>query len=207
MKTILRIDASSRATGSQSRALGDFFESAWLNRNRGDRFLRRDVAENPLPHISNQTIIGFYTPDDQLNSELRNATKLSDDLIEELHTADVLLLTVPIYNFSIPSALKAWIDQVVRIGRTFSFDGKTFSGLVTGKRAYVICAYGAGGYAGNGPLAAYDFLKPYLTQLLNFLGIQDIRFFTVEGTTMDPATVAAATDQVRHEIAGAIPVA
>jgi len=207
MKTILRVDTSSRTTGSQSRALGDYFESAWVKRNPGDRIVRRDVAENPIPHITSQTIAGFYTPDDQLTGELRSVTVLSDRLIDELRAADVLLLTVPIYNFSIPSALKAWIDQIVRIGRTFSYDGKNFTGLVTGKRAYVICAYGAGGYLGNGPLAAYDFLRPYLTLLLNFLGIQDIHFFAVEGTTMDEATVTENAGKVKLEIASAISMA
>ena len=75
---------------------------------------------------------------------------------------------------------------------------------VTGMRAYVICAYGAGGYLGNGPLASYDFLKPYLTLILSFLGIQDIRFFAVEGTTLDEATVVANADKVKQEIASAI---
>jgi FMN-dependent NADH-azoreductase len=113
-------------------------------------------------------------------------------------------VTTPIYNFSVPSALKAWIDQIVRIGHTFSYDGKSFAGMVTGKRAYVICAYGAGGYLGNGPMAAYDYLKPYLTLLLNFLGIQEVRFFSVEATTMDEATVAVNLNTAKEEIVGVV---
>lgn len=207
MKTILRIDASSRTSGSQSRALGDYFEHTWVKRSPGDRIVRRDVAENPIPHIANQTITGFYTAEEKFTGELRSATALSDRLIGELREADVLLLTVPIYNFSIPSALKAWIDHIVRIGHTFAYDGKNFTGLVTGKRAYVVCAYGAGGYLGNGPLAGYDFLKPYLTLLLSFLGIQDIRFFAVEGTTMDEVTVSENIDKAKREMASAISMA
>ena len=207
MKNILRVDASSRTTGSQSRALGDYFEGAWVKQNPGDRVVRRDAAENLIPHIASQTITGFYTPKEKFTGELHNATALSDRLIGELRAADVLLITVPIYNFSIPSALKAWIDQIVRIGHTFAYDGKNFTGLVTGKRAYVICAYGAGGYLGNGPLAGYDFLKPYLTLILSFLGIQDMRFFAVEGTTLDEATVSANVDKVKREIASAISMA
>jgi FMN-dependent NADH-azoreductase len=204
MQTILRVDASSRASGSQSRTLGDYFESVWLNRNPRDRIVRRDLAADAIPHIGSQTIAGFYTPAEQHNGELRRATALSDRLIGELRSADILLLTTPIYNFSIPSALKAWIDQIVRIGHTFSFDGKSFAGLVTGKRAYVICAYGAGGYLGNGPLAAYDYLKPYLTLLLGFLGIQDVKFFAVEATTMDEATVTGNLNMAKQEIVGAV---
>lgn len=204
MQTILRVDASSRTKASQSRALGDYFESVWLQQKPGDQVVRRDAVENLIPHIASQTITGFYTPAEKFTGELRTATALSDRLIGELRAADVLLITVPIYNFSIPSALKAWIDQIVRIGHTFAYDGKSFTGLVTGKRAYIICAYGAGGYLGSGPLASYDFLKPYLTLILSFLGIQDIRFFAVEGTTLDEATVVANVDKVKQETASAI---
>ncbi len=207
MNTLLRVDASSRVTGSQSRALGDFFENAWLKRYPGDQIMRRDLASDVLPHISSQTITAFYTPGDQITGDLRGATALSDRLIAELRAADVLLLTTPIYNFSVPSALKAWIDQVSRIGHTFSYDGKSFAGLLTGKRAYVACAYGAAGYLGNGPLTAYDFLKPYLTVLLNFLGVQDVRFFGVEATALDKATVADNMTNAEAEILRVISVA
>ncbi len=129
MKTILRVDASSRTAGSQSRALGDYFEHTWVKRNPSDRIVRRDVVENPIPHIASQTITGFYTPGEKFTDELRSATALSDRLVSELRAADILLLTVPIYNFSIPSALKAWIDHIVRIGHTFAYDGKNFTGV------------------------------------------------------------------------------
>lgn len=207
MQTILRVDASSRTTASQSRALGDYFETVWLQQKPGDQVVRRDAVENLIPHIAGQTITGFYTPAEKFTGELRTATALSDRLIGELRGADVLLITVPIYNFSVPSALKAWIDQIVRIGHTFAYDGKNFTGLVTGKRAYVICAYGAAGYLGGGPLAGYDFLKPYLTLILSFLGIQDLHFFGVEGTTLDEASVAANVDKVKQEIAAVIAMA
>src|SRR5215211_2399966 len=128
-------------TGSVSRTLGDYFEAAWLDRNPRDRIIRRDVAAEPIGHIADRTITGFYTPADQFTDELSAATALSDLLIEEIQAADVLLLTVPMYNFSLPSALKAWIDHVVRIGHTFSFDGTDFTGLVTERRAYVLCAF------------------------------------------------------------------
>ncbi|MBW4555998.1 MAG: NAD(P)H-dependent oxidoreductase [Trichormus sp. ATA11-4-KO1] len=200
MNTILRIDSSSRIAGSHSRALGDYFEKAWLERNPGDHIVRRDVVAEPIEHIDAQTITGYYTSADQFTDELRSATALSDHLIKELQSANVLLITVPMYNFSVPSALKAWIDQIVRIGYTFSYDGTNFTGLVNNKRAYVICVYGAGGYTGDRPLSSFNFLEPYLKLLLSFLGIQDIRFFSVEATTADDATVAANIDQTKNEI-------
>ena len=204
MTTILRIDSSSRTTTSQSRALGDYFERAWHARNLGDHVVRRDLVTEPIPQIADRTIVGYYTPAEQLTPELRAATALSDRLIAELQSADILLLTVPMYNFSVPSALKAWIDQVVRIGHTFSYDGKNFAGLVKVKRAYVICAYGAGGYTDGGPFSAFNFLEPYLKSLLNFLGIFDVQFFAVQATTADAAMVATNTEMAKQKIDTAI---
>ena len=204
MSTLLRIDSSSRTTTSHSRALGDHFEKTWHVRNPSDRVVRRDLVTDPIPHIVDQTILGYYTPAEQLTPELRAATALSDRLIAELQSADVLLLTVPMYNFSIPSALKAWIDQIVRIGHTFSYDGKNFAGLVKIKRAYVLCAYGAGGYTDGGPFSAYNFLEPYLKSLLGFLGILEVQFFAVQATTADFATVATNLEVAQRKIEMAI---
>lgn len=204
MSTLLRIDSSSRTTASHSRALGDYFEKTWRIRNPNDRVVRRDLVSEPIAHIVDQTILGFYTPADQITPGLRAATALSDRLIAELRSADVLLLTVPMYNFSVPSALKAWIDQIVRIDHTFSYDGKSFVGLIKIKRAYILCAYGAGGYTDGGPFSAYNFLEPYLKSLLGFLGILDVQFFAVQATTAEPATVATNLEVAQRQINMAI---
>ena len=132
------------------------------------------------------------------------ATALSDQLITELQSANILLLTVPMYNFSIPSSLKAWIDQIVRIGYTFSYDGKTFGGLVRVQQAYVLCAYGAGGYTDGGPFSGYNFLQPYLNALLSFLGISKVQFFSVQATTADASTVANNMEMGKRQIDEAI---
>lgn len=204
MTTILRIDSSSRTTSSQSRALADYFENIWQAREPSTSFTRRDLVAEPIPHISDQTIIGYYTPAEQFTAGLRAATALSDQLITELQSADILLLTVPMYNFSVPSALKAWLDQIVRIGHTFSYDGNNFGGLVRVKQAYVMCAYGAAGYTDGGPFSAYNFLEPYLKALLGFLGIQDVQFFSVQATTADSATVATNIATAKRKIDAAI---
>lgn len=205
MNRLLRIDASSRTEGSYSRALADSFEQAWRQRHPEAEVLRRDLVVEPIGHIANDTIAGFYTPPAALNESLRRAVALSDRLIRELTSADTLLISTPIYNFSIPSALKAYIDQIVRIGHTFAYDGKTFEGLVHGKRAFVICAYGAFGYRDEKQLGAYNFLEPYLRGLLGFLGITDTRFFAVEGTTAADAEVRR--DQARADILQAVAAA
>lgn len=191
MTRILRVDASSRRRGSHSRDLADRFIAEWRAREPDAAVTVRDLIATPVPHIADATIEGYYTPADRMSQPLQAATALSDILISEVRDADVLVISTPMYNFSIPSALKAWIDQIVRIGHTFSYDGRSFAGLLPGKRAYVMIACGAGGYVDQGPLAAADFARPYLRFLLGFLGVSDVHFITIEQTTADAAIVAA----------------
>jgi multimeric flavodoxin WrbA len=123
MTKILRINSSSRLQGSHSRDLADIWEKNWLKHHPSDEIIIRELVETPIPHISDMTIAGYFTPKDQHTEEMQAATTLSDQLIEELLAADILLLSVPMYNFLIPSALKAYIDQIVRVGYyTFGFD-------------------------------------------------------------------------------------
>ena len=190
MANLLRVDASARLNGSHSRLLGDYAERLWLNRNPADRVLRRDLAVNPVESIRSETITGFYAPAEAWSAELAVATRLSDELIDELQRASVLLVTTPMYNFSVPAALKAWIDQVVRIGHTFSYDGQSFAGHANPDRAIVICAYGAAGYREGGDFAAANFLEPYLGFLFGFLGIPTVEFVAIEATTGDETLVA-----------------
>ncbi|MBX3736297.1 MAG: NAD(P)H-dependent oxidoreductase [Candidatus Didemnitutus sp.] len=206
-RRILRIDSSARTVGSHSRALADHFQQAWQQHFPQDNFVVRDLAKTPVPHIVADTITGFYTPAHQLTPDLTQATALSDSLIAELATAEIVIVSAPIYNFSIPSALKAWIDQIVRIGRTFAYDGKSFTGLLKTKRVYLLTSYGAGGYGAGGGLAAFDHLTPYLKLLFGFLGVADVRVIPVEATTADAATVEAnmkaALLAVEREVAAA----
>ena len=122
MARILRIDSSSRLQDSHSRELADFFQATWLKQHPHDEVVRRDLVATPIPHIAEATIAGYYTPPEQQTDAMKAATALSDELIAELMTADILLFSVPMYNFSIPSSLKAYIDQIVRVGHTFGFD-------------------------------------------------------------------------------------
>ncbi len=204
MSRILRIDTSSRTDGSYSRELTNTFITKWLERHPNDQVMVRDLKAAPIPHIADVTIKGYYTPADQMDVPLKAATALSDLLIGELRSADVLVMSVPMYNFSIPSSLKAWIDQIVRIGHTFSYDGNSFTGMLPGKHAYVMIAYGAAGYLDGGPFAGADFVQPYLKFLLNFLGITDVTFIPVEATTADPAIIAANANKARMLIDGVI---
>lgn len=196
MSYLLRIDASSRHETSHSRALADAFETAWRAKNPGRPVVHRDLAAHPIGHISDTTIAGFYTPDDQLDERLRDATALSDALIGELNGADTVLIATPMYNFSVPSALKAWIDQIVRVNRTFSYDGTSFTGLVKARRVVIVCAFGAAGY--GDALKAADFVSPYLKFLFGFLGVGDVSVITAEATTADEDTVARNVGEARE---------
>lgn len=198
--SILRVDASSRSSGSYSKDIGDDVERSLLARHQGADIIRRDLAQQHIEHLRHETIIGYYTPSEAMTDELRDVTLTSDEIIAEAKKADIILITTPMYNFSIPSALKAWIDQLVRIGRTFDYDGSSFTGLLPGKQAYVVIAYGVGGYSDGGPLAGADFVKPYLSFLLGFIGIQDVTFIPVEATSGEPAAIAREVEKAREMI-------
>lgn len=208
MTTILRIDASSRpgpalSTGAEasfSRTLADALLVHLTARFDARLGAMRDLGVDPVPTISDTTIKGFYTSPEEMNDDLRAATALSDTLIAELEAADILLISTPIYNFSVPAALKAWIDQVVRIGRTFAYEDGAFRGLLENKRAYIAYAYGAPGYGAGGPLETFDHMKPYLTMILNFIGIEQVESFAIEGTTGEIEMVEAAKAEAHRQI-------
>ncbi len=200
MQNLLRIDSSARTEGSHSRALGDYFEQKWREANPKGQIAYRDLVRQPVDQLAAETIAGFYTPEDQMTVNLKAATETSDRLIAEVQASDTLLITAPIYNFSVPASLKAWIDQVVRIGRTFAFDGAAFSGLAKPDTAVVCAVYGAAGYEQGGPFRAANFLETYLDFLLKFLGISHVHFITLQSTNADEAALKFAVDKAHFEI-------
>lgn len=182
MTTLLRIDASSRTEGSHSRSLADFAEARWKERNPNGKVIYRDLVKTAIPHIHNDTIAGFYTPADTMTLALKEATALSDELIAELKSADQILISSPLYNLSVPSNLKAWIDQVTRVGHTFGITEEgAYYGLLKGKKAYLALVKG-GSYAGT-PMEAYDFQGPYLRSILQHMGIEVTEVFSLEGSS------------------------
>jgi len=199
MATLLRLDASSRGQASVSRAMADYFVTHWRQFNPDGEIVVRDLVKNPLPHIAEDTISGFYQDKAEHDDRMKSATVLSDELIKELKGTDVLLIDTPMYNFSVPSALKAWIDQIVRSGETFQYSPEDgFSGLVSIKQCYVITVSGAVFSTDN--MQAMDFLKPYLQLLLNFLGIINVEFITLEGSTLDAMAFERSQEEARKAI-------
>jgi FMN-dependent NADH-azoreductase len=206
--SILRIDASNRGDASYSRNVANILmsqlEAAATAEGKQAKVTNRDLSDNPPALLNMEAIAGFFTPSDQMNAGLLKATETSDAILKEIDEANVLVISTPMFNFSIPASLKAWIDQVVRLNRTFSYDGSAFTGLVKDKTVYIVVAYGAAGYANNGPYAAADFAVPYLKFILNFIGLTDIRAIQVEGTNAGPDAAKAAMVQAEIDIAKAI---
>jgi len=200
MSTLLRIDSSSRTEGSHSRALADKVQEHWLASHPGGTVVVRDLVATPVPHISNLTIGGFYTPADARSPELQEAVAFSDELIAELLAADDVLISVPMYNLGVPSRFKAYIDHVVRVGKTFAIEpGVGYVGLVRGKKGYVAASHGGAGY-GDGPMSSYDFLIPYVRTVLGFIGLTDVTFFSLEGAAANPEAFAATKEKAHADI-------
>ncbi|MFA6287077.1 MAG: NAD(P)H-dependent oxidoreductase [Opitutaceae bacterium] len=173
--TLLHLDASPRSERSHSRKLGEEFLSTWQSRHAGGRVISHDLGKNPPPFVSEAWIEGALTPPAGHSSAARETITVSDRYVEELLSASELLITTPIYNLSIPANLKAWIDQVVRFGRTFAKTDAGFAGLVTGKRVTVLVASGSD-FRPTSAFGGYNFLEPYLRAVLGFIGLTDVTF-------------------------------
>ena len=198
MQTLLRIDASSRKEGSHSRKLADYIEAKWKSKHPQGKVICRDLVEDAIPHIHDHTIAGFYTPREKMTETMFRATALSDELIEELRQADELLISSPLYNLNVPSNLKAYFDQVTRVGHTFGINSDgSYYGMLNGKNAYLALVKG-GSYRGT-PMEAYDFLEPYLKAILNHMGIVVRSVFSLEGAG-EVNKLQANLQNIHHQI-------
>ncbi|GAB3485363.1 FMN-dependent NADH-azoreductase [Azotobacter salinestris] len=179
MSRVLVIESSARKEGSVSRQLTAEFLDNWRAAHPDDEIVVRDLANEPVPHLDIDLLGGWTKPAGQQSEAEQAALARSERLTAELLGADVLVLATPMYNFAIPSTLKAWLDHVLRAGVTFKYTENGPQGLLTGKRAFVLTARG-GIYSGS-PL---DHQEPYLRQALGFIGIHDVSFIHAEGLNM-----------------------
>ena len=172
MNTLLIINSSPRSN-SVSRRLTRHFAEEWKAKHPDTRVLERELTADPLPFVTEPWIQASYTPPAQRTPQQQQALALSDALIEELIAADVIVLGVPMHNFSIPAPLKTWFDLVVRAGKTFSYGDKGPKGLIdSGKR--VVAIVSRGGVYDEESAASSDFQVPYLRHMLRFLGPEDV---------------------------------
>jgi len=179
MTHILHIDSSPRGDRSISRSLTKEFITAWKQIHHSDTITYRDLGRYPVPPIDESWIAGAFSSLDQITSELAAALNISNELIDELLAADLYIFGIPMYNYSVPANFKAYIDQIVRVKRTFVVGADGYSGLVKDKKVLVITTRG-GSYSG-GPL---DFQEPYLRAVFEFIGITDITFIHAENLSM-----------------------
>ncbi len=189
MSTLLRVDASARTEGSTTRELAD----AVAARLAPAQTIHRDLSAG-LPQVDAEWIGANFTPDEDRTEAQRETLALSDTLVAELKAADTIMITVPVYNFNIPAALKAWVDMIARARVTFRYTENGPEGLLTGKRAILVIA--SGGTEVDGPV---DFATPYMRHVLNFVGITDVQLVRSDRQMMDPEGSRA---QAEADIAG-----
>ena len=182
MATLLHLDTSPLAS-SVSRELTREFVGNWKASHPTGKVINRDLAANPPKPVDQAWIYAAFTPEAAQQAEQKALLAYSEESIAELEQADEYVIGVAMHNFSIPSVLKLWIDQVLRVGRTFSYGGADGpKGLLSGKKATVLVATG-GVYDEGTPYAAFNFIDPYLRTILGFVGITDVKFVTAGGTT------------------------
>lgn len=179
MTNILRIDASMRQNGSTSRAIADALIDT-LSQSGDYDVARRDLAVDAAPFVDEAWIGANFTREADRSADQKAALTGSDALVDELEAADILVIATPVYNFSIPAALKAWVDMIARVGRTFHYTENGPVGQLKGKKAYIIAVSG-GTKAGS----EIDFATPYLRHILSFVGITDVDVIAADAQSGD----------------------
>ncbi|NQV99129.1 MAG: NAD(P)H-dependent oxidoreductase [Rhodospirillales bacterium] len=200
MTRILAISSSPSPKTSKTRILIGRFIEAWSETDATMQVIHRDLGSKPPAHLDAETIAAFYTDADKLTATQKKRLSYSDTVIDELEWADVIVIGAPMHNFGIPSALKAWIDQVARVGKTFRYTDKGPVGLLSGKQVIVLGARG-GDYSPSSQISALDQQTPYLRTALNFIGLTDTTFIYAEAVARDDAGLAQAETAVRDHVA------
>lgn len=195
MSTLLKINASLFSSHGQSSQLTERFVTTWLDNHAGASVVTRDLAAEPVPHLDGARFMSFLAKPEERSAEQQAVVAFSDALIAEVQNADVIVIGLPMYNFGVPSTLKAYFDHIARAGVTFKYTATGPEGLLTGKKAYILAARG-GMYAGT----PKDSQTTYVRDFLAFLGITDVEFVYAEGLNMGDdsktAALAAAHDQL-----------
>lgn len=186
VSTILQIDASARKTGSVTRELTETLVKTLVRSDPDAKVLTRDVSQG-LPFLDEEWVGANFTDPAERSAEQRKKLALSDTLVSEVKSADTIVIGTPIYNFSVPASLKAWIDQIARARETFSYTENGPVGLLEGKRAFVLVASG-----GTKVGSEIDFAASYLRHVLGFVGITDVTIVAADQLMVDPSNREAA---------------
>lgn len=203
MSTLLKLDSSPMGERSISRKLTTKFAESWLKTHPGGKVVERDLTTLNLPIVDAFWASAAHTPESHRTAAQKQALAVSDSLTNDLQQADEYVFGVPMHNFSIPSTLKLWIDQIVRAEKTFSYGATGPKGLLTGKKATLLLASG-GEYGKGSAMASFDFVTPYLQTVLGFIGITDVTIIAASGTAqlmsgkLDPQTFLAPSLEKVH---------
>lgn len=204
MAHLLHIDSSPRGTRSQSRRMTREFVEKWQLAHPNDTVTYRDIGRHPVPHVDESWIAAAFSSPEQHTPELQKAISISDQLVDEFLAADVYVIGVPMYNFSVPSTFKAYIDQIVRVGRTVAFEpndsANVLKPLVLGKKMFIVEARGDSGFHPGGRYEKMNHHDPYLVTVFGFMGITDITFVHVENEEYGGDKLAESVAKARTKI-------
>ncbi len=192
MTKALIVDSAATGEASVSRKLTDAFAQRLKERDPSARITRRDVGREPVPHLTEETVGVIRGTPAETEAGLR-ALALSNQLIAEIREADLIVIGAPMYNFGMPSTLKAWFDHVLRAGVTFRYTSEGPEGLVKGKRAIVVES--RAGFYSEGPGSAMDHQEPHVRTLLGFMGVTEVKFVRAEKLAFGPEAATAAIDE------------
>jgi FMN-dependent NADH-azoreductase len=197
MQHILLVDSSPRGAASFSRKLSNALIEKLKAKHPKATVRVRDLTVNPTPHLEESHLAALFSPPEKHSEKDKLAIRHSDTAIAEIMAADTIVIGVPMYNFSIPSVLKAWIDHIARAGHTFRYTEMGVEGMVKGKKIFLAVA--TGGHYSEGPMKSHDFTEPYLRAILGFLGMTDVTAFRVEGVAI-PAAQSTALEKAIQSI-------
>ena len=179
MKHILHVTSSPRGEESNSTRLGNRIVELLLTQYPDSEVSINDTVKKNYIHLNEVHPVAYRLPDTEHTAQQKETLYSSDQAVKEVLAADIIVISVPMYNFNIPSALKAWVDHIVRAGKTFSYQTGRPEGLLQGKKAYLAIA--SNGVYSDGPMKPFDFGEPYLRFILEFMGITDITTYRIEG--------------------------
>ncbi len=182
MKKIIHITSSTKGANSFSTQLGKAIIEKLLVHHPGSEVTIRDLITNPAPYVSTGEVAAFYTPVDQHTPEMIQSAAYSKAAVSELLDSDILVISAPLINLSIPAQLKSWIDHITRSGQTFRYSEAGPEGLVKGKKVFL--ALSGGAVYSEGVMKDYDFMTPFLKGMLGFLGMTDVTAYWAEGTSI-----------------------
>jgi len=201
--TLLLVTSSLFGEASQTRQIAREFVDTWHRNNPGALVVERDLRPDTMPHLTQATLGAVMTPADNRTPEQAELAAFADSLIAEVEAADTIVLAAPMYNFTIPTTLKAWLDHIARAGRTFRYTATGPQGLLAGKKVFVVTGRG-GFYSGDSPAKALDFQEPYLRAILGFIGITEVSFVHVEGLNISKEEAEKGRMRARQAIASLI---